>query len=115
MRRDLVIAITGCHGFVGSALADCLRAAGHTVIALPRELGLLPGCDALVHLGGESPAGLWTNRRRRAITESRVLGTRRLVNRLQDAVTFNKQCAAIKSPFQAQAQKNLAVMQSQKK
>jgi tetratricopeptide (TPR) repeat protein len=37
------------------------------------------------------------------------------LNRVQDAVTFNKQCAAIKSPFQAQAQKNLAVMQSQKK
>jgi uncharacterized protein (TIGR01777 family) len=40
--------------------------------------------DALVHLGGESVAGLWTARKRRAILESRVEGTRRLVERLRD-------------------------------
>jgi hypothetical protein len=33
--------------------------------------------------------------------------------RLMDAVSFTKQCAAIKSPFQAQAQKNLAAIQRQ--
>jgi hypothetical protein len=57
---------------------------------LPREIGLLPGCDALIHLGGESPAGYWTARKRRAIYNSRVLGTRRLVSRLRDAVSLPK-------------------------
>ena len=90
MKKDLVIAVTGSHGFVGSALVARLRGAGHTVIPLPREIGLLPGCDVLIHLGGSSPAGLWTARKRRAIHAGRVLGTRRLVGRLRDAVTLPK-------------------------
>lgn len=88
MRRDLVIAVTGSHGFVGSALTASFRAAGHTVLPVPREIGLLPGCDVLIHLAGESPAGPWTAPKRRAIFESRVLGTRRIVGRLQDAVAL---------------------------
>jgi uncharacterized protein (TIGR01777 family) len=87
MRRDLVIALTGSHGFVGRALASRLRAAGHTVLPLPRDLGLLPGSDAIIHLGGESIAGVWTPGKRRRIVESRVLGTRRLVARLREAVS----------------------------
>ena len=90
MKKDLVIAITGSHGFVGSALVARFRAQGHTVIPLPREIGLLPGCDVLIHLAGESPAGYWTARKRRAIYTSRVLGTRRLVARLRDAVSLPK-------------------------
>jgi len=90
MKKDLVIAVTGSYGFVGSALVARLRAQGHTVIPLPREIGLLPGCDALIHLAGESPAGLWTPRTRQAIYASRVLGTRRLVSRLRDAVSMPK-------------------------
>jgi len=90
MKKDLVIAITGSHGFVGSALVARFRAQGHTVIPLPREIGLLPGCDVLIHLAGESPAGYWTARKRRAIYNSRVLGTRRLVSRLRDAVSLPK-------------------------
>lgn len=34
-------------------------------------------------------------------------------NRILEAVKFNQQCAAIKSPYQAQAQKNLAAIRSQ--
>ncbi len=90
MKRDLVVAVTGSHGFVGSALVARLRAQGHTVIPLPREIGLLPGCDVLIHLAGENPAGLWTARTRRDIYASRVLGTRRLVSRLRDAVSMPK-------------------------
>jgi uncharacterized protein (TIGR01777 family) len=90
MKKDLVIAVTGTHGFVGSALVARFRAQGHTVLALPREIGLLPGCDVLIHLGGESPAGYWTARKRRAIYNSRVLSTRRLVSRLPDAVSLPK-------------------------
>ena len=51
MKRDLVIAIAGTDGFLGAALEARFRGAGHTVIPLPREIGLLPGCDVLIQLG----------------------------------------------------------------
>jgi NAD dependent epimerase/dehydratase family enzyme len=51
MKRDLVIAIDGTDTFLGAALEARLRAAGHTVLPLPREVGLLPGCDVLIQLG----------------------------------------------------------------
>jgi NAD dependent epimerase/dehydratase family enzyme len=71
MKKDLVIAIAGADGFVGSALLARLRAAGHTVIPIPDEPGLLPGADVLIHLEREADAA----------------GTRRLVSRLGDAVS----------------------------
>jgi NAD dependent epimerase/dehydratase family enzyme len=72
MKKDLVIAIAGSDGFVGSALAARLRAQGHTVLPLPQEPGMLPGSDVLIHLGREGD----------------VAATRRLVSRLQDAVSI---------------------------
>lgn len=78
----MLIGMTGASGFLGRPLALRLRDAGHTVVPISREPGLLPNVDALVHLGGESIAGRWTRRRRRAILQSRVEGTRRLVDRL---------------------------------
>ena len=45
----------------------------------------IDGCEALVHLAGESVAGIWTAKKKRAIVESRVLGTRRLVEAIQAA------------------------------
>jgi hypothetical protein len=72
MKKDLVIAVAGADGFVGSALVARLRAAGHTILPLPEEPGLLPGSDVLIHLDREGdPAG-----------------TRRLVSRLGDAVSL---------------------------
>jgi hypothetical protein len=35
------------------------------------------------------------------------------MDKIQEAANFNRECAAIKSPFQAQAAKNLAVIKSQ--
>lgn len=84
MKGGLVIGITGASGFLGRPLAARLAAAGHTVVPIPREMGELPGVDALVHLAGESVAGIWTPGKRRAILESRVQGTRRLVDRMRD-------------------------------
>jgi uncharacterized protein (TIGR01777 family) len=43
------------------------------------------GCDAIVHLAGEPVAGLWTAGKKRRIVESRVLGTRRVVEAIQAA------------------------------
>ena len=34
------------------------------------------GADAVVHLAGETVAGRWTEKKKRAIYDSRVLGTR---------------------------------------
>jgi NAD(P)-dependent dehydrogenase (short-subunit alcohol dehydrogenase family) len=67
MKRDLVIAMTGIHSRIGRALAARLRAEGHTIIPVPRDHGLLPGSDLLIHLGR---------------------GTRRLAARLPDAVAL---------------------------
>ena len=67
MRKDLVIAMTGTRSRIGRGLALRLRAEGHTVIPVPRDYGLMPGSDLLIHLGA---------------------GTRRLAARLSDAVSL---------------------------
>lgn len=67
MKRDRVIAMIGHRSRIGRTLAARLRAEGHTVIPIPREYGLLPGSDLLIHLGS---------------------GSRRLAARLPDAVTL---------------------------
>lgn len=96
------IAVTGITGMVGSALADRLRGHGAEVLGISRrvsdhlqsniqwdpEKGLvnparLESVDAVVHLAGENiAAGRWTESLKRRIRDSRVLGTRSLVNSL---------------------------------
>jgi uncharacterized protein (TIGR01777 family) len=91
---QLVVAITGSSGLVGTALSAFLSTGGHRVIRLVRgepananerrwdptnpASDLLSGVDALVHLAGESIAGRFTEAHRRAIRESRIEPTRRL-------------------------------------
>jgi NAD(P)-dependent dehydrogenase (short-subunit alcohol dehydrogenase family) len=67
MNKDLVISMTGIRSRIGRALAARLRAEGHTVIPIPRDHGLLPGSDLLIHLGR---------------------GTRRLAAKLPDAISL---------------------------
>jgi uncharacterized protein (TIGR01777 family) len=86
------VAISGATGLIGEALADRLRAHGHTVRRIVRSSPLpgdvlwdpsrgaldasaLAGVDAIVHLAGEPVAHRWTAARKRAIRESRVEGT----------------------------------------
>lgn len=94
------IAISGATGFVGSALSRRLAAAGHTVRPIVRrdrgraddirwdpaagwiDTDGLAEIDGVVHLAGESIAGYWTAGRRRRIYDSRVTGTRVLVDAL---------------------------------
>jgi hypothetical protein len=100
------IAITGASGLVGSALSAHLREKGEEVLHLVRRqpgsglpTGLiestwnphrgfeepsdLEGLHAVVHLAGENVAGgRWTASRRRRIRDSRVEGTRTLVDSL---------------------------------
>jgi uncharacterized protein len=87
------IAATGATGFIGRRLVESLRAAGHEIRVLSRKPGpyqwdplggpppraALEGVDAVVHLAGEPVAQRWTTLAKRLIRESRVLGTRHLV------------------------------------
>ncbi len=101
------ILVTGATGFIGSRLVDALVRDGHTVTALSRDpesarrrlpalAGAHPwgpldgppppaayeGVDAVVHLAAEPVNGRWTQAKRRRIRDTRVLGTRYVVDGL---------------------------------
>ena len=102
------VAITGATGFVGSRLVEKLKAEGHQILVLtrnqerakrifpastfpnlevfayrPAESGnwqqSIADCDAVVNLAGEPIAERWTPEHKKAILESRQLGTRKIV------------------------------------
>jgi uncharacterized protein (TIGR01777 family) len=95
------ITITGASGFVGRRLLKTLAQAGHSLHVLSRHSGtnLPPGvrisvwdptkapppeealrdADAIVNLAGEPVAQRWNDEVKRRIRESRVTGTRHLV------------------------------------
>ena len=92
----MLLGITGASGFIGRRVIDIALGRGHEVVAFTRlpERAIpgcemrafsldappdLRGCEAVIHLAGESVAGLWTAAKKRRIRESRVLGTRRVV------------------------------------
>jgi uncharacterized protein (TIGR01777 family) len=90
------ILITGASGLVGRALAASYQQQGVEVFSLVRsepksakeirwnpatgevDLAKLEAFDAVIHLAGENVFGLWTEKKKRAIKESRVMGTRNL-------------------------------------
>lgn len=79
------VAITGASGLVGSALSRLLREEGREPVALSRrpEPAALANADAVVHLAGEPVAQRWTREAKTRIRDSRVEGTRHLVQVLQ--------------------------------
>jgi len=93
----MIIGITGGTGFIGNAVRRDLEARGDKTVLFSRRAGParrlfsvdrpldVSGCDGLVHLAGESILGLWTREKRRRILESRVEGTRRLVEGIRAA------------------------------
>lgn len=98
------IAMSGASGLIGRRLLKVLGKAGHALHVLSRHAGtnLPPGvrlsvwdpakgeppaealrdADAVVHLAGENVAQRWTAESKRRILESRVAGTRSLVQAL---------------------------------
>jgi uncharacterized protein (TIGR01777 family) len=102
------VVITGATGTIGTAVSFALRARGHVVVALSRDVDrgrrvlgpdaevhpwpdplrtpppaeALRGTDAVVHLLGEPVAQRWTDASKRRIRDSRVLATRNLVDAL---------------------------------
>ena len=86
-RSRLTVAITGSSGLIGRALSSFLSAGGHRLERILREGSDTPSwsipevpVDAVVHLAGESVDGRWTDAKRRRIRDSRVEGTKRLVD-----------------------------------
>jgi uncharacterized protein (TIGR01777 family) len=95
--RNMKLAVTGATGFVGRAVLKLAHQRGHEVIAFTRspdrpiewaaeqrpfrldESPDLHGCESVIHLAGEPILGFWTAKKMRTIFESRVEGTRRLV------------------------------------
>jgi uncharacterized protein len=81
------VVITGASGFVGRALSERLRAAGHGVSAISLRTQPPPdvfaGCQAVVNLAGEPVAQRWTAAAREQIANSRIQGTRSLVAALR--------------------------------
>jgi uncharacterized protein (TIGR01777 family) len=86
------VAITGSSGMIGSATARALEARGDEVMRIVRpnqrgrgimwdpaagqiDAAALEGINAVVHLAGQSIAGLWTRGYKQKIMESRVRGT----------------------------------------
>jgi uncharacterized protein len=98
------VLVTGATGFIGRALCATLKERGHAFTALgrrpdrtkaalpgvkevwrwrprmePAPLAAIQGAGAVVHLAGESVAGRWNAHKKRVIRDSRVDGTRHLV------------------------------------
>jgi hypothetical protein len=102
------IAITGATGLVGSHLVEKLNGLGDRIIIFTRNLDRatkifpstafpnieiiqytpqesgdwqqhISGCDAVINLAGEPIAERWTAKQKKAIMESRQLGTRKIV------------------------------------
>jgi len=107
----LRVTVTGATGLIGPALVAALQAREAQVTVLSRDpervhrrfdstgqveavgwdlmqepapTAALEGRDAVVHLAGENVAQRWTSKARQAIRESRVAGTRHLVEGLRN-------------------------------
>ena len=98
-RPSLRVMISGSTGLIGANLVPLLTTGGHDVIRLVRdreavadrnahwdtasgriEADHVGPVDAVVHLAGESIAGRWTADKKKRIRDSRVEGTRQIVD-----------------------------------
>lgn len=108
------VAVTGGSGFLGRALVQGLLERGHTVHVLVRNVEqtlprlpagvtgaafqagtplppeALAGAEGVVHLAGEPVNQRWTHEGKRRIHESRVQGTRAVVEAIRAAGTVKR-------------------------
>ncbi len=100
------VTVTGASGLIGKALVAELHQQGAEITVLSRDpsraqtpdgvqamrwdpmsepapQAALSGADAVVHLAGENVAQRWSERAKRAIRDSRVVGTRNLLAGLE--------------------------------
>lgn len=95
------LGLTGATGFVGRHVIRLAVRRGYEVVAFTRDPSRtirdcievrrfppgeppdLRGCGAVIHLAGESVAGLWTRRKMDRIHDSRTLGTRAVARAIQ--------------------------------
>lgn len=117
------ILLTGATGLVGQELGLLLVRQGHSLHVLTRNpakhRGMLPfpaklfawdastaappqeafsGVEAVIHLAGESIAsGRWTEERRKSIRDSRVTGTRLLVEGIREAAARGERISSFLS------------------
>ncbi|HLV02332.1 MAG TPA: TIGR01777 family oxidoreductase [Acidobacteriota bacterium] len=107
MQHPLKIGISGATGFIGGHLVGHLKAAGHQPVLFvrdstrvrnsfadskvviwdvtkgPPDFLSLEQLDGFVHLAGAPIAARWTRTRKKMIRDSRVLGTRYLVEAMR--------------------------------
>jgi len=74
----------GAEAGTGSGTGTGVRALGWDPLSEPAPAQALAGRDAIVHLAGAPVAQRWSERAKRAIRDSRVLGTRNLVEGLRE-------------------------------
>jgi uncharacterized protein len=99
------VLVSGASGLIGSALLPSLKMNGATVVRLTHSLSsgaggndqiswnpaqpispeVVSGFDAVIHLAGESIVGRWTAEKKKAIRDSRVIGTTHLARALAEA------------------------------
>lgn len=102
------VLITGANGLIGKALQKSFKEKGHEMLLAGRskpkganevqfdaeagftEPGKLEGVDAVIHLAGEPVSGRWTEEKKRKIKDSRVKGTRSVVEALSHLKTRPK-------------------------
>jgi uncharacterized protein len=80
------IAVTGAGGFIGKRLCLFLEELKFEVVRISRRdfegerlNEIIRSCEGVINLAGESIGGIWTQRKREAIYNSRILTTRKLV------------------------------------
>ena len=73
--------VSGGTGFLGRHIVERLKRSGYDVSVWGRTAGdsALAGCDAVIHLAGEPVAQRWNAEVKARIRDSRVQGTRALV------------------------------------
>jgi uncharacterized protein (TIGR01777 family) len=104
----MTVAITGGSGFIGGRLVDALRNQGDDVIPFSRKArpgsnsvqwdptsgpppaDAIERADAFIHLAGEPVAQIWTAGAKERIRQSRVAGTRHVVDGIAAAANKPK-------------------------